>query len=237
MILVAGGDSFIWGSELADSPNGGPTGFSNSTFPALLAQQSAMDYVCAAYPGNANNAISRMSINALAKIEQDKFLLVQWTYPQRREFRFNDKWISINSWHTSQPEFSESYFKWTGNNEYYEIYSVLKEILMLQYYCISNNISYLFTTADNHFYCHPNYKRHCNDPSIHNLFNQIDWNNWFFFPNGKEANETLGPRGFYQWAIENKYSIASQGHPLEDAHRDAAILIKEKFNELVKENL
>jgi hypothetical protein len=58
MILVAAGDSFIWGSELADSPHGGPNGYSNNTFSALLAQQTNMDYVCAAYPGNANNATS-----------------------------------------------------------------------------------------------------------------------------------------------------------------------------------
>jgi hypothetical protein len=80
-----------------------------------------MDYVCAAYPGNANNAVSRMAIDALSKLNGDKFLLVQWTYPQRAEFRFDNKWISINSWHTVEEEFSQHYFKHVGDNEYYEI--------------------------------------------------------------------------------------------------------------------
>jgi hypothetical protein len=31
--------------------------------------------------------------------------------------------------------------------------------------------------------------------------------------------------------------VGSNGHPLEDAHKDAAILVKEKFDELVTKNL
>ena len=233
MILVAGGDSFIWGSELQDSPNGGPHGYSHETFTALLAKEYGFDYVCAAYPGNANSAISRMAISACQRIKQDKFLIVNWTYPQRAEFRVDDKWVSINSWHTELKEFSKSYFKHVGNSEYYEIYSIFKEILFLQQYCEINKIPYLFTTADNHFYQHENY--FCRqDEDIDNLYNNINWNNWYLFPAGTEANETTIPRGFYQWAIENKYNMGQDGHPLEDAHKDATKLIKEKFDELVK---
>lgn len=235
MILVAGGDSFIWGSELKDSPNGGPDGYSRSTYTALLAKEYHMEYHCAAYPGNANNAISRMSINACEDIKNDKFLLVTWTYPQRNEFQFTDGWASVNSWHTNHKEFSEVYFKYAGDSEYYEIYSVLKEIVFLQQYCKINKIPYLFMTANNHFYQHENYTR-SRDASIDNLYNQIDWLNWFWFPSGTDPNETTVPRGFYQWAVENKYSMGSQGHPLEFAHKDAVNLIKEKFDELVKKH-
>jgi len=57
------------------------------------------------------------------------------------------------------------------------------------------------------------------------------------FPSGTNPGDTLTPRGFYQWAVENKYKVGPQGHPLESAHVDAAGLIKEKFNELVKNPL
>lgn len=236
MILVAGGDSFVWGSELADSPNGKPNGYSRHTFPALLAKQSGMDYVCAAYPGIANNAISRTAIDALSKIDDDKFLLVEWTYPTRCEFRIKDSWVSINSWHTTAGEFSKSYFKHAGDSEYYEIYSILKEIVFLQYYCMINKIPYMFMTADNHFFQHENYIRSC-DPGLTNLYNQINWENWFWFDAGSQENETRAPRGFYQWAIENKYKVGPQLHPLEAAHIDAAKLIKEKFDELVNKHI
>jgi hypothetical protein len=62
---------------------------------------------------------------------------------------------------------------------------------------------------------------------------EIAWDNWYFFPPGTAVDETTTPRGFYQWAIENKYNMGIDGHPLESAHADAALLIKEKFDEMV----
>jgi hypothetical protein len=231
MILVAAGDSFIWGSELADSQQC-HNGYSKKTFPALLAQQANMNYACAAYPGNANNAISRMAIDMLSDIQGEKFLLVEWTYPQRYEFRINDEWVSVNSWHTAATEFSEHYFKHAGDSEYFELYSILKEIVFLQHYCQLNNVPYMFMTADNHFFQHENYIRR-QDAGLDNLYNQIDWDKWFWFAAGIQQNEICAPRGFCQWAVENKYKVGVQLHPLEGAHRAAAFLIKEKFDELV----
>jgi hypothetical protein len=101
----------------------------------------------------------------------------------------------------------------------------------MQNYLKLNNIPYLFVPADTSFYQHDNYFR-SRDKFIDDLYNQIDWDNWFFFPPGTHANETHVLRGFYQWAVENKYKIGTT-HPLEDAHADAAKLIEEKFNELV----
>jgi hypothetical protein len=57
------------------------------------------------------------------------------------------------------------------------------------------------------------------------------------FPSGKGPDQTESPRGFYQWAVENKYDCGKENHPLEQAHQDAANLMKEQFNELVKKSL
>jgi hypothetical protein len=95
-------------------------------------------------------------------------------------------------------------------------------ILELQHYLDLHRIPYVFTCVDNCIIT--------NNP-------KIDWSKWYLFPSGKGANETTTSRGFYQWAVENKYSIGKDGHPLEQAHEDAAKLIKEKFNELVKKYL
>jgi hypothetical protein len=236
MTLVAAGDSFVWGSELADCRHCGPNGYSRNTFTALLAKEYSLAYECAAFPGSANNAISRMAISALSKLTGPKGLLINWTYPQRIEFRIKNKWVSLNSWHTECKEFSKVYFSHVGNNEYYELYSIYKEIVFMQQYCKINKIPYMFMTADNHFYQHTNFinSRNCD---LDNLYNQVDWDRWFWFPEGTAANETLAPRGFYQWAVENNYAVGTDGHPLEQAHRDAAKLIKEKFNELVIQNI
>lgn len=272
MILVAGGDSFVFGSELKDQEGNVP---SCLTYPALLASMIDFEYKCVAKPGNANNAISRSVITECEKIKGSNFgAIVTWTFTNRYEFRFNyhtgqrnSPWYSINSWSTLEDtgmiakeyhnmnlvdleiqksqierakqvgiaDFAKTFYKHVGDSEYYELYSSLKEILFLQFYFEQNNIPYLFLPADNHFYNHPNYYRQ-QDEYLDSLYKQIKWNQWFFFESGTRANETKEPRGFYQWAMENKYPVGTT-HPLEEAHADAATLIKEKFDELVTKSL
>ena len=272
MILVAGGDSFVFGSELKDQYGLQP---SNLTYPALLAQQANFDYNCVARPGNANNAITRLVVTECDKYKDYKIgVIITWTFTNRYEFRFNyntqqrySPWYSVNAWVTYEnlddikkeyhvmndtdfqaqkevlvrasktglADFSKTFFKHVGDNEYYELYSSLKEILFTQYYLKQNNIPYLFLLADNHFYEHPNYYRN-QDEIINSLYSQIDWSKWFFFESGSGPNQTAEPRGFYQWAMENKYPVGTT-HPLEEAHQEAAKLIKEKFNELVTKPL
>ena len=271
--VLAGGDSFIFGAELKDQINGP----SLSTYPALLAKENNLDYYCAAWSGNANHAISRMTLTACENLKKENkkiLAIVTWTFTNRYEFRFNystnqklSPWHSINAWstlddvslienefksknywilekqkehlHTSKKtginDFAKVFFKHVGDSEYYELYSSLKEILFLQLYLENNNIPYIFVPADNHFYEHPNFFRQ-KDEFINSLYDQIKWHNWFFFESGTELHETKEPRGFYQWAVENKYPIGTT-HPLEEAHSAAANLIKDKFNELVKKSL
>jgi hypothetical protein len=261
MIIVAGGDSMVWGSELADCLHCGPGGFSHSTFPAILS--NGYDYQCAAFPGNGNDAIARNVIIQCEKNRKkglDQFVLVMWTFHSRYEFNFeydnNSSWKSINTWtignlydnvedleknehvvkfNKSSDEqiikFAENYFKYIGLSGYWQIYSSIKEILYLQNYLKTYNIPYMFTCVDN-ILLYNFYTNH-NDETMRSIYDQIDMNHWILFPQGTENNETLQPRGFYQWATENKYSIGPVGHPLEKAHIDAAQLIKEKFNEMV----
>lgn len=266
MILVAGGDSFVWGSELSDQIES----YSNSTFPALLAQKNNLSYVCSAWPSNANNAITRMCLSECQRLlKQNKqfIVLITWTFNSRFEFRFNydtkqkiSPWYSIGPWtildntddilfntgnkniksqhiqniknarDTGISNFAKQFYKDIGNSEYYELYSTFKEIVFMQNYLKVNNIPYLFTTAD---WQEENYTRCC-DVFLSSLYDSIDWENWYFFPAGTRFNETQKPRGFYQWAVENKYKIGTT-HPLEKAHKDASILIQEKFNEMVNQ--
>jgi hypothetical protein len=81
-------------------------------------------------------------------------------------------------------------------------------------------IPYLFTCADNCIITH-----------------KMRYSNWFMFPKGSGINQTENPRGFYQWARENKYDCGEDSHPLEQAHQDAATLMRTTFNELVKKSL
>ena len=266
MIIVAGGDSFVWGSELQDCPHGGPDGYSRRTYSALLAKNH--EYVCAAYPGNSNEAIARNTILACEKYksqQQQIFAIVTWSFNVRFEFRFqNDSrswWESISPWSigingsadkevngleinrfTTKAkdlgikDFAETYYKFLGLTGFWQCYVTLKEIVYLQNYLKANNIPYMFTCADNIIFDNHQIKN-IDDETINALYDQIDFSQWFLFPEGTDPGDTLTPRGFYQWAVENKYNIGAGNHPLEDAHKDAAELIKEKFNELVKKSI
>lgn len=180
MITVAGGDSMVWGSELQDSPHGGPNGYSRCTWPALLAGDN---YVCTAYPGISNYEIAERAREELHK-GLPAVVIACWTWPSRDT-----------------------------------IYTSSRTIQQFQEYCEYRWIPYLFTCVDNCL--------------LEFLNPKTNWDHWYMFPAGTEPHDTQQPRGFYQWAVENKYSIGPDGHPLEQAHLDAAGLIKEKFNELV----
>lgn len=176
--VLAGGDSFIWGSELADSPHGGDDGYSKSTFPALL----ATNYICAAYPGLGNFEINRRVRSYLNWMKNDVFVIVCWTWPSRDGVLDSDNAIQS-----------------------------------LQEYLDFHKYKYLFTCADNCV-----------------ITGKLDYSKWFMFPPAKEEWLTTEPRGFYQWAVENKYSCGPQRHPLEQAHIDAYQLMKDTFDEMVK---
>jgi hypothetical protein len=258
MITVAGGDSFIWGIDLSDLQHCGVGGHSQSTWPALLAQCCNSQYVCTATPGGSNDTIVRNIIKTCEELKnQDIQVIVQWTFPWRFGFRFVDpvQWYNFDiqvitgedfkdtqayEFHQTLnkfgiPKFTEQFYRTIGTTEYWPVYSTIKEILLLQGYLKSKNINYIFTAVDNVIFENSTISTPA-DTYVKNLYDQIDWSYWYWFPGSIEEYETTTPRGFYQWALENKYNKGKTGHPLEDAHRDAAELIKEKFNELVKKS-
>jgi hypothetical protein len=183
MITVAGGDSFVWGSELADSPHGGTNGYSKKTFAALL---SGEKYICAAYPGIGNCEIVDRVIHEMKYITCNR-VLISWTWSTRDNKDNSDD-----------------------------------EIILMQSYLNERSIPYLFTCADN---------------CIVTKNPDIDWSKWFLFP-PIPYDPNNKPKGFYQWAVENKYPLAPRDkHPLEKAHQDAYLLMKGRFDELVKTNV
>jgi hypothetical protein len=264
MIIVAGGDSFIYGSELRDCRHRP----SENTFTALLAKGN--NYDCVAWPGYANDSIARTVIAECEQLTDDLTVIVSWTFPGRYEFRFaydtgyrKSPWHSMNVWDTQDlgditqqvnnvdilnsvkrhkdllekngiVEFINTFYRHVGSNEYWETYSMLKEIVYLQNYLKVKHIPYMFTCADNSIF--QNHTANNSDEFVNSLYKQIDMDNWFLFPAGTGVNQTETPRGFYQWAVENKYDMGTT-HPLEQAHADAAKLMQGKFNELVKKSL
>ena len=121
-LLISGGDSFTWGSELPDQKLDHLVNLpSKSTWAALIANQYNMDYICTAKPGGANNTIVRRIIKEInAHRGEDIYVAVMWTFTHRSEIRLrnmhpyntivhdpvvaarydiDDYWINFNAWH------------------------------------------------------------------------------------------------------------------------------------------
>jgi hypothetical protein len=172
---------------------------------------------------------------------KNMFVLVVWTFPARFEFPFAYKvdspenpFASISVYpDTNRPlikDFAKIFVKHIEIN-WYQHFKTVQSILILQTYLKENNIPYLFTASDNNVYAYKD------NEQLEPYWRIIDWDHWYMFPADTEPYKTTTPRGFYQWAIENKYPIGPDQHPLEQAHQDAVELIKGKFNELVKKSV
>jgi len=252
MILVAG-DSFVYGSELKN-----PTKtFSKSlageyediSWPGYSNDAIARTVIERCEQGGINGVIvswtfsGRYEFRFNYNTEQKKspwYSINSWTIKEdineiKKEFIKKDEFILYHQKETIKlakktgiSTFADTFYKHVGDSEYWEIYSSFKEIVYLQNYLKIKNIPYLFTCADTYMFNHNTPI----DATLNSLSGQIDFDKWYLFPRGNDW-ETPTLRGFYQWAVENKYPIGTT-HPLEQAHQAAAELMKEKFNDLVK---
>lgn len=256
-MIIAAGDSFVYGSELESQEH---------TFAHLLGATENIAWPGAGNDSIARRTIERCESRPVQGVlvswtfpgryefrfaydTQQRtgnwYTMTAWTTESaeniKKEFVTDNEEILKHHVETANrarktgvAEFADIFYRHVGSTEYWEIYSSLKEIVYLQNYLRLKQIPYMFTCADNSLIF--NHTISTGDTVINSLIKQINWTNWFWFPKGSSYSETPEPRGFYQWAIENKYPVGTT-HPLEAAHSAAAELMKETFNELVTKYL
>jgi hypothetical protein len=257
-MIIAAGDSFVYGSELQSPANTFTAllganecvawpGFGNDSIARTAierCEQGVVDGVVVSwtFPGRYEFRFAYdtkqkkspwYSINAWT-IKSDLNSIKEEFVTDNNVILEQQKQTIERARATGVADFAETFYKHVGGSEYWEIYSSLKEIVYLQNYLVLKDIPFMFTCADNSIF--NNYTVDNADSIIASLLNQIDHDRWFWFPKGQGSNQTKTPRGFYQWAVENKYPIGTT-HPLEQAHIDASKLMQGKFNELVKKHL
>jgi hypothetical protein len=123
---------------------------------------------------------------------------------------------------TGVKPFADSIYKFAAN-QYHEIYLSWKSIIWLQNILEKKNIPFMFTLADNSLF-YKDFEQHAGtDRLMEALHKEIDFTKWFSF----------GERmmGFNQWAEMNDYERGIT-HPLDKAHEDAIMLMKQTFNKL-----
>ncbi len=255
-IFLSGGCSFTFGHELSDDQNGKRP--SSKTWSAMLSNEVNANYFSVAYPGTGNAGIARRVFEYITTNKQeDIFVSVMWTFVSRYDWAMRrnallekTRWATISPWDTSdnqgeahkklansEPQleiwkesrenmhstgvsaFADALYKYAAN-QYHETYLSWKSIVWLQNILEKKKISYFFTLADNTLFWDEFTPLNEVDPLLNGLYNEIDFDKWFVF----------GERqmGFNQWALLNAYPRGTT-HPLDEAHADAAKLMKDKF--------
>jgi len=227
-VLIAGGDSFTYGSELPSQEH---------AWANIVAQRKGWNMCNTARPAASNSSIRRNVMNAVNKYKDlDLFVAVMWSFPNRYEFRFaydtghvDSPWYSINPWTyndqnfedhfhnkddgvlqaqqanranaeaTGISDFAKSYVENVAQTEYWELYTSWCEIVMLQNYLDNHDIAYAFLCVDNSLF-------ECNsgmDTTLSTLRQSIHW--------------FAHDEGMYTWAKRTEQPFYTT-HPQESAH-------------------
>ena len=257
-ILLSGGCSFTFGNELSDDNGKDP---SCNSWSAILARDVKAEYICLAKGGIGNPAIARRIFSYISSNPgKDVFVTAMWSFLSRYDWAMprhkvleGTRWATITPWDTadnqsevqktlanSEPQleewkrrrddvkstgvgpFADAIYRYAAN-EYHEAYLSWKSIVWLQNILEKKKIPYMFTLADNSLVWRELEPLNKLDPLLNGLYNEIDFNKWIVF----------GERqmGFNQWSLLNDYPRATT-HPLDTAHADAVVLMKDKFLKL-----
>ena len=218
--VVAFGDSFTRGDELADCPpqlfQGNPFAHSTRTWPALLAHQLGIDYDCRAMGGRGNQYISNQ-VNRHINSADNYLFIVNWTYFGRFDFLdHDDLWSTICPGYIEH-KFETDYYKifdndiWNLNRNLQIIHSVLS--LLREY-----KIDFIFTCHDSTFKATFDNLRTYKSELQNHWQKSIDVLSKSVVPTITEFEGVT----FREWAAKHDYPVGPGGHPLEKAHIEAA---------------
>ena len=223
--VVAVGDSFTRGDELADCPENNPKNYSNSTWPALLAQSMDTDYRALATGGIGNQCIS-FKVNAY--IRPNILFIINWTWFER--FDYVD--IDTGGWKTTHPRHEnklDHYFYKNIDSDIWNLHKNLQQIHSTIQMLRQHNINFIMTCLD------PTYTTRISDirPEENSFYNPRQWGAAIDRLHEQVVPHILDFEGqtFLEWSHSNNFKCGPGGHPLEDAHAAAAdYLLKNKLH-------
>jgi hypothetical protein len=218
--VVAFGDSFTRGDELADCPADLPFRYSQSTWPALIAKSLNCDYKCCAIGGRGNQWISWQ---VASRIKQDTLYIVNWSWFER--FDYVD--VATDEWITTHPRHEDKldhYFYRNLDSDIWNLHRNLQQIHSTISLLKQNNVNFIMTCLDTHYSLtyhdmRPPGSNTVWTNAVSNLQEQI-------IPNIVDFEDM----SFLEWSKHNSFELGPTGHPLEKAHAEAANYILDKCN-------
>ena len=217
--VIAIGDSFTRGDELADCPQD-HSEWSSHTWPALVASDLNCEYDCAAIGGKGNQWISWQTAIYIHEYRSvNPLFIVNWSWFER--FDYVD--IDDNLWSTTHPRHEDKldhYFYRNLDSELWNVHRNLQQIHSTVALLRQHNIDFIMT---------------CLDP-LYNLNFASDRDSQCLWIKGlRKATSSLAVSreithfdnsSFLDWSRHSGFECGPCGHPLEDAHSAAAEYIQ-----------
>jgi len=221
--VIAIGDSFTRGDELADCPEQilahfNPIQHSSSTWPALVAQHLGADYECIATGGRGNQWISWQVSRILHRLRQP-LLIINWSWFERFDYVEVDK--GLDTWHTTHPRHEDKlnhYFYKNIDNELWNVHRNLQQIHSTISLLQQNKIDFIMTCPE---------KVSLEDILDKSTLIQKRYSDWQDSIKALQKQTSHYIVNFYgytflEWTELKNFDIGPGGHPLEKAHIEAA---------------
>lgn len=194
--LVACGDSFLYGSDLART---------DQTWPCVVAQKLELEYHCRARPGVGNAQILQQILSAQAEFGKRAVYIINWTWIDR--FDYVD--TQDETWHTTRPVLDDAerdpvyyrYFHSELADKFHNlVYINTAQQLLQEHDSIMTYMDYLLLDQNYHA---PDY--------IRTLQQQV-----------QPGLENFDNMNFLDWSRAQGFAVSDRWHPLEQAHQEAA---------------
>lgn len=213
--VIAIGDSFTRGDELADCPPQTEIDdcASASTWPALLAQSLDVTYQSCSLGGAGNQWISWQ---VGCRLKPDTLYVVNWSWFER--FDYVD--IDSDLWTTTHPQHEDKldhYFYRNIDSDIWNLHRNLQQMHSAISLLKQNNSAFIMTCLDTQYNLTYNDLRSPGPGTI-------AWTKAI-----SSLQEQVLPyivdfegQSFLEWTKRKHYPIGPNGHPLEKAHAEAA---------------
>jgi len=205
MILGAFGDSFLFGSDLADCNFPYPSKY---TWPARIATDLNLDYTCYATPGVGNRIILDNLLKAVESNGSNMLYIINWTYIDR--FDYINVQTEPELWHTLRPGADDAlakiYYKSLHSERNDKLMNLTVVFSAIQVLTLQK-CSFIMTCMDNLLL---DSTWHC-PTSVAVLQNYCS-----------QFLKTFDGTNFISWSKKQNFAISDKMHPLEQAHQSAA---------------
>lgn len=220
MLCKSFGCSFTYGTDLADTVHRKSHRSdyyikpSQQTWPALVAANFNMGYICYAEPGCGNLRIMQAVLEEMAANPDPAFYIVNWTYIDRFDHTDkNNHWMTIMP--TDEDKKSEVYYR--------DIHSSIRDK-------ITNLVMIKFVIDRLEEKGHP-FVMTCMDDHLL----EREWNANLLIAQLQDQIgsyiKTFDGQNFLEWTRQKNLPISPTDHPLEKAHAMAAELMVQNLDQ------